>query len=169
MITIKKLEEALREMHDIEVMKNSSNKKIKSILFSKKDDRFTLTLLEPDAISTTKIKLTKVVLHPNHKRVKRKDAELVEASVNLTLENPCKVVYVYQDNNQDSGFFVIDNIFTDKLDYFTTKESEEKITEDLKILILGMIIEIFRCMQAIKKEADDIDEKELNKDKEGNM
>ncbi|OQV40439.1 hypothetical protein BZ160_14220 [Pantoea vagans] len=162
MITLDEIKEAVSKIADTEIIKTDGDEKKGQLRFKKNNDTFTIYPITEDSVSKTNLRLSRVIKLPNQKSLSRDEGELIEASMNLISNNPCKVVYIYNiEEVYKDGRFFITNVYTDKLDQFEKFANQEVKSSNLVVLILGMMIEVITCTQEIFKQASEAIERRL--------
>lgn len=156
MITINELKEAINKIADTEIIKSDDDDKKGRFNFKKNNDYYIVNNTVEDSFSKTNMRLSRVIKVPNQDLIRREEGELVEASMNLSSNNPCKVVYIHGKDGVDSdGKFFITNMYTDKLDQFKKFGNQDVRSANLVVLILSMMLEIVGCSQEIMKQANE--------------
>ncbi len=155
MITLDELKEAINKIADTEIIKNDEDDKKGRFRFKKNNDTYIAYPTVENPFSKTNMRLSRVIKVPSQELISREAGELVEGSMNLASNNPCKVVYVYSAEGKDSdGKFFITNMYTDKLEQFDKFGSQDVKSANLVVLILSMMLEIAGCTQEILKQAN---------------
>ncbi|CAM3852623.1 hypothetical protein BS639_24500 [Rouxiella silvae] len=144
MITIEEIKAAIKRIKDTELIASNPSNNEKNIRFKKGNDAFSLSILDGDNVSKTKLSLLKILNIDEKYNDFAKDAEVAANSINTS---PCKVFFMSTEKLK--GFFVILNIFSDKLESFENNISEEDKVHKASVLILSMIIETYNCANLI--------------------
>ncbi|HBR0964228.1 hypothetical protein SE915_12705 [Klebsiella pneumoniae] len=147
MIKIDELKEAIStfdDISDMDIVKDGVSFKYQGVLTI-------ASTYEGDKVSSNKLCVMNSFKSPSNlpdKNVGEKIAEMV----NLKSKFPAKVVYVHISD--DSGAFVCKNIFSDKLNALGDKDGERRdlFLSNLKVVILGMMLENYSSFYDIKNE-----------------
>ncbi|MCQ4103716.1 hypothetical protein NOG67_18870 [Erwinia persicina] len=162
MIAIDELKEAVNKIADTIIIKSDDDDERGRFRFKKNNDTYLVYPTVEYSFSKTNMRLSRVIKIQNQDLISREVGELVEGSMNLASNNPCKVVYIYGDDGADSdGKFFITNMYTDKLDQFKKFGSQELRSANLVVLILTMMLEIAGCSQEIMKQTNEFIERRL--------
>lgn len=168
MIRLNELESILLEMEntsDVKVNKDSIN-------FKYNNGGVSLTVQDKGDFIESKMILMSVFRSPK-KFENTVEGDKIAEKTNLTTLTPCKVIYVGPGVGSDGhGFFLMRNVFTDKLNNFADINSDinadsininERLRRsNIKVLILAMMIEnnvcykdIYANIEAVYIEAED--------------
>lgn len=149
MIKLNELESVLLEMEnvsDVKVIKDSIN-------FKYNNGGISLTVQDKSNFIESRMILMSVFRSPK-KFESTNEGDKIAEKTNLNTLTPCKVIYVEPEMSGDGdGFFLMRNVFTDKLNNFADIDainSSEKVRKaNIKILILAMMIENNVCYKDI--------------------
>lgn len=156
MIRIEEIKEALSRMSECEIIHDPKDEKTNGLKFRKSGDIFAISSLPETKLSKTNIRLSRFIRVSKNTKINKAEGELIEASVNITGNTPCKAAYIYnvKELDMDSSFFIT-NLYTDKLDHFEKNNDEKKRILNIVVLILGMIVEVISCHQDILTQIDE--------------
>lgn len=144
MIKIDEVKEVLSAWDNIKDIQVSSSR----IDFKYNDSTFSLSVRDKDEVVASKMILFNAFRSPK-KFVTINEGDKIAEKTNLVSNSPCKVVYV--GVKDDDGIFLTRNVFTDKLDTFPDVEEIGDLRRaNLKVLILGMMLENYACYRDIE-------------------
>ena len=155
---------AVKLLKDVDVG-GGINREKKSIKFKIKEQSYIIFLLDKED-EEEKVKILKAIKLKESEDVRLSFGRKIERKINLTSDNPCKVIYT-SVTGKDHGLFVMQSIYSDKLNALK-RTSTEELSANLVILILGLLLDVERCTQEIMKELIELKGNFINDSKEGN-
>ncbi|EPS1148497.1 hypothetical protein ACVBRP_001181 [Klebsiella pneumoniae] len=148
MIKIDELKEAISTFDDVSDL-NVSNK---GVNFKYQGVQTIINTCESDKISANKIIVMNSFKSPESIDSKIMGEKIAEI-VNMTSLSPAKTTYVHFPD--DGGAFFFRNIFSDKLNALEYNDdvSRRLFLSNLKVVLLGMMLENYNCFYDVKEEA----------------
>ncbi|CAI0833362.1 hypothetical protein [Serratia fonticola] len=160
MITLSEIKKAILKINDTEIIHDDDDENKGRLKFKKNNDTFTIYSIPENTLSKTNLRLSCLIKLPKEKRITKKEGEVIESTLNLIGNTPCRIVCIYdKEDEMSEGKFFITNLYTDKLDHFKKIQNGEFKSSDIVILILAMIVEIMICTQEITAQAYNIIER----------
>ncbi|HBQ1033535.1 hypothetical protein ABLV76_12245 [Klebsiella sp. GB_Kp047] len=148
MIKIDELKEAISSFDNISDM----NVTDKGVRFKYQGINTIANTYEGDNVAFNKIDVMNSFKSPELFESKVAGEKIAEV-VNMTSMTPSKTTYIHL--GEEGGAFVCRNIFSDKLNTlkYDDEVSKERFLANLRVVILGMMLENYNCFYDIKEEA----------------
>ena len=148
MITKKDLEEALLEIEGTKILSDGDN----VLYFSKGGNRFHIVTFSAPNSSFINVKMTKVIKIPDEKTISPTIINNACNRVNLINGTPSTVIYIPQEEEDGIDHRIyFSNIYSDKLDNLKKTDSKEELKINIKIIILGMILDLYITSNDVMK------------------
>lgn len=153
MIKINELEETISTFDDVSDIDVNN----KGVTFKYQGVHTIVNTYEGDSVSSNKIVVMNSFKSPESIDSKLAGEKLAEL-VNMTSLSPAKTTYVHFSD--EGGAFICRNIFSDKMNTLKYDDdfSRKIYISNLKVVILGMMLENYSCFYDIKAEASRLSE-----------
>lgn len=144
MIELNEVKKALSSISDVSKLKNTEY----GISFYYKEAFTDLRVYPKESMISSRIEISNSFKSPLEFN-SVSDADSVAKVVNLTTATPCKTIFTESKNS--NGAFIIKNISSDKLDFFSEgSQNEDMLSRNLKLTIFKMMLENFACYKDLR-------------------
>lgn len=152
MISLDDLKEAVLLLDDVSDVEKTTDT---NVAFKCKGIPTALSTYEGDKIASVKLCLMNTFKAPKGVSTKRMGENLADI-INIKSLLPVKVIHFQSPDDQ--GAFIFRNIFTDKLNELSKskKIGRESYIINLKVLILGLMLENLASLQEVRAELNNI-------------
>lgn len=145
MLEINEIKDALADIAGVTDIKDH----VKGIAFQFRTVPAVLITYNKDAITSAKIEIMNSFKAPENYMSDIKNGYEVAEYMNITTESPCKIIFIKGVDSGDG--YIFRNVFSDKLEVFSEDRPYSKSRKDnIKLLILRMLLENFVCFQNLK-------------------